>query len=868
MSTGRPPGHAAVPWLTAQSFLFGAMAALLGISANAMFLDAYGSGWLPVTYIAIGIVGVVVSGTIAQSAQRFDLMRIAVVVLGGAAALFGVAWVIAAEDNGVWVSAPLLVLFPILIQLGFVFIGGQAGRILDIAGIKASFGRIMTGFPVGAVVGGLLAGPLVDRLGRTEDLLLATAITQAAFAALVWATGRRYAALLAGTGEPADTGDGPDVAAAEGSSRRWLSGQRFVALILGYQVLSALGSQVSDFLVFDRAAAQFPSAEDLARFFAGYTAIMNIVSIAFLFLVAGPLLRRYGLRLGIAANPLVVSMFAGLMILVLAATGGASVALLAVVSATRIADIALTDGTTRTSINAMYQVLPNRNRFAAQAAVEGMGVPIAIAASGVLILVLNALPAAFAAMIAVLAIVCAVWTWTALLLYRAYGPALVDALRHRRLLDPDAELEATVEDAAIARHLLVSGDARSARLGLELASTLDAPGIVSELAALADDPRLDVRLAALAGLTASGDAAARHRLATEVRAAATSADAAMRLRGAIVMGVLDREDREAIAGLLDDEAITVRTAALDSIQPGDAFAVVPAVRALEDPRSATSAMGAIGRLGDAALPSLATLLESVDPAAAPLAARMVRAVTTPSAARDEVLRRHVQHRDRELGRLVMDRLAGPGLSPQATAEALDTVLHDDVEHAARILGAIVAMSAGPDGQDGLDGPDVPLRRALADELVLIRERTVAGRMARHGRERLGPAIVGLTAGEPSAALAIEALEVGVGPTESRLVVPLLDPSLTPAKRLGRLAPLARATAAPRDAEDWLRDLVEDADHGWRSAWLRACAIHAASASGLLGRIDLASARALGDPVVDEELGFAASGVPDSRGAPS
>ena len=105
MSTGRPPGHAAVHWLTAQSFLFGAMAALLGIVANAMFLEAYGPGWLPVTYIAIGIAGVVVSGTIAQSAQRFDMMRIAVIVLGGAAVLFGIAWAIAAGGSGAWVSA-------------------------------------------------------------------------------------------------------------------------------------------------------------------------------------------------------------------------------------------------------------------------------------------------------------------------------------------------------------------------------------------------------------------------------------------------------------------------------------------------------------------------------------------------------------------------------------------------------------------------------------------------------------------------------------------------------------------------------------------------------------------------------------------
>ena len=40
-------------------------------------------------------------------------------------ALFLVAWVILIS-GGVWVSAVLLVLFPIALQLGFVFIGGQA----------------------------------------------------------------------------------------------------------------------------------------------------------------------------------------------------------------------------------------------------------------------------------------------------------------------------------------------------------------------------------------------------------------------------------------------------------------------------------------------------------------------------------------------------------------------------------------------------------------------------------------------------------------------------------------------------------------------------------------------------------------------
>ena len=72
---------------------------------------------------------------------------------------------------------------------------------------------------------------------------------------------------------------------------------------------------------------------------------------------------------------------------------------------------------------------------------------------------------------------------------------------------------------------------------------------------------------------------------------------------------------------------------------------------------------------------------------------------------------------------------------------------------------------------------------------------------------------------------------------------------------------ALAAEAPGDAAGWLRDLVEDRHDDWRSPWLRACAIRAARLTGRLGGIDLGRARALGDPVVDEELALAATGPP-------
>ena len=82
--------------------------------------------------------------------------------------------------------------------------------------------------------------------------------------------------------------------------------------------------------------------------------------------------------------------------------------------------------------------------------------PVAIGISGVLILVINALPAALVATIVVTILVCGVWTWVAVLLYRAYAPALVAALDRRRHLDPDAAFEATDDQVATARDLLAS----------------------------------------------------------------------------------------------------------------------------------------------------------------------------------------------------------------------------------------------------------------------------------------------------------------------------------------------------------------------------------------------------------------------------
>ena len=415
--------RAAVGLLTAQALVFGVTLGLLLVPANSLFLDAYGSQWLPVTYIATAVVGSWAAALIARAARSTRLVRVATVSLGAFAAVFGASWAILVI-GGAWVSAVLLVLFPIALQIGFVFIGGQAGRLLDVRQMKELFPRVVSGFAVGFLVGGALGIPLLALLGSTENLLLATTAAQLAFLGLLLLTERRFPEVRAA--QPVDA-----PAVARPPLRTLFSG--LVALLLAYQVLSSMGSQVVDFLLFDRAAARY-RADDLTQFLAIYTAALNLVDVLFLALLAGPLIRRFGLRLGLVLNPAVVAGVLAVMAVVAAGPGTASLAMFVLASWLRIADLATTDGTTRTSINAAYQVVPVDERLSVQAVVEGVGVPVAIGATGVLLLALQAVDLGVGAVIVFGLLLSASWTAVAVAVYRSYTHALAEEMRRRPLV--------------------------------------------------------------------------------------------------------------------------------------------------------------------------------------------------------------------------------------------------------------------------------------------------------------------------------------------------------------------------------------------------------------------------------------------------
>jgi hypothetical protein len=801
VSSTTPRGVVAL--LTAQALAFGVTLALLVIPANSLFLDAYGSEWLPATYIAIAIVGSGVSGFVARAARRRRLAQIATVSLGALAALFAASWVILVA-GGAWASAVLLVLFPIALQLGFVFIGGKAGGLLDVRQMKALFPRVLTGFAVGFFLGGLLGVPLLAMLGSTENLLLATTAAQSAFLGLLLVTERRFPEVHAAPVVATPVAIRPPLPT--------LFASGLALLLLTYQVLSAMGSQVVDFLLFNRAAAHY-GGDDLTRFLSGYTAVLNLVDILFLAVLAAPLMRRYGLRLGLLLNPVVVAGVLAAMAVVAAGSGTAAFGLFVLAGLLQTADIATTDGTTRTSINAAYQVLPAEDRLAVQAVVEGIGVPVAIGTTGVLLLTLEALDLGIGAVIVFGLVLAVIWLAAAVRVYRSYTRALADEMRHRSLVDG---LDLADRDAAAIPALLRSADARDVRLGLDLLAGVASPASKVELRRVAEHADSEVRVRALGQLAASGDPRAAADAASLVRDLAHSGNATDRRAAAagLAWRGFESVDGGLLVALLEDPDASVRTAALDAVAPADAAnaeVVSRVVEALGEARTAGRATAALRRLGDAAVPVLADALARDG---APRHASLVRAAA--EAATDhgfEVVAPALGDPNRTVVLAALDALDAAGTDDVVPPDVLEGLLDDAATLAAHALAARIALAE----------QEIPLLRALDDEIDLSRRLVIAALALRHG-DRVRAAVRVVEHGQGSRrALGVEALDVILSRDEAALALPLVRHDLT---LDARAAALRHGAPSTRRADEWILDIAGDPEGVWRSPWLAACARHA------------------------------------------
>jgi hypothetical protein len=761
--------------LAGQTVLLGLFCAFLVVPASALFLARYGADDLAYAYLGVAVAGILVSWGMRAAQTRMSLSALAESVIVLFLVLVGLAWLVLKLGDGLWVTFPLVVLFPVSIPVGFVLVGSQAGRLMDVREMKASFPRVVAGFSLGFAGGGLSAAWLVGVFDGPVPVLGFAPVAAAVWLALAALTSRRYRSILRARPEPAGR--------RAGSTRKPVSLLRnpFVLAVFGYQVLSAAVTQLLDYMVWERAAARYPDASDLAQFQGIFGATINIVAIVFIVALAGRVVTRLGVGAGLAANPLGVLAVLGVTVVVGYGGGFVGLTFLLLACATQVVDITLTDGTTRTSVNATYQALPAGERLAAQTGVEAAGVPLALGFVGALLLLFRALSFDVRAVGVVTFALTVAWFVLARFAARHYATGLRDQFS-RPQWDPQPLRAQDDADRAAAERLLASPDVRDVQIAIGALASGGHPALV-QIEGLLDDPDPRVRLRAAAVIAgADGDRGA-HALRLWVSAIrGDDLDAA----SAALVAAAEHPAPCFLPELVALAASPSSPPGLEDALVGHADLLVPL---LQD--------------GDGTVPPQARrrMLRAVGRGRLPAGRRMLVAELVDSSS---AVRREAAH---SLAAMPMPET--PDLPPTRQLLVLEAA------RAAQVLAALDALPTAPGTE--------PLARALRDELDDVAERVGAVLALTSGGRALAYAAT-LLRSSHERGLALELIEVATGRSDFRIALPLLDPTMGDEQRRDQLDEFAPSAL---DAAGWVRDLVADPGGRWLSSWLQACALYAA-----------------------------------------
>jgi hypothetical protein len=362
------------------------------------------------------------------------------------------------------------------------------------------------------------------------------------------------------------------------------------------------------------------------------------------------------------------------------------------------------------------------------------------------------------------------------------------------------------------------------------------------IASRAEDADDEVKLAAAIALSHIGDDDDRRAVAATIVELSRSELVHHRMLAARMLEGCETGawmDRSPLRPLLRDADHDVVNAALAAIRwPDDAEVLVDVMARLEDRRTAGAVVDTLARGGAAALVLVDEGLSDrtgLGREGQELLARVCRQMGDPDAV--AMLRRHVEHPNREVGLAVMGALAALARSGTdgamgddetatgVTQEPVESaVVRSDLEHATHVLWALVEL-------DGLPSASA-LRAALSDELVLLRRRVLAALSIRYGADGMSRVAYQFAQHNTRAhALALEWLDVTLSGSD-RAAVTLLEPGLTPEARLRAL--MRTFPIPPKSLPAIVLDLVEDRDVRWRRAWIAACALLAASDMPELG----------------------------------
>ncbi len=376
-------------YLFGQAFAKGFGFALLFNSGYALILSSFGSAGLRMLYLTVGVAGTLFTLLLAWIEEHYVLSRVNTGFTAFFAFVALVIFLLLRLQESAIVELALMVLTTVGMLVTLMLRGSQVGILYDPRKIKVVYPRVSGGEVLAVVIVGLSFSVLVDFFGGLVNLILVGAVALG-FAAII---ARTIAVLFLKPHEAMEALTEHHEHHEHGLKPilRILK-KRYTLLVFAFQLASFATTLLIQYVVYSLAGNFFTDSVALGQFIALTKAGSSGFSFIFLIGLAGRLLMRFGLALGVGGGPmtafiLIVSAF-------LAALAGPEAALLLfiIMVTAQIVDYALYSGLAKTAMQIMFQPLPHHEEHMVHLFSQGVGLTISYGFAGLILVLVRQLP--------------------------------------------------------------------------------------------------------------------------------------------------------------------------------------------------------------------------------------------------------------------------------------------------------------------------------------------------------------------------------------------------------------------------------------------------------------------------------------------
>lgn len=409
--------------LMALSYFIGWALALYYITSTTIFLQHFDSGQLPLAYTLAGVAGYLGYWALSKMDLKLGLFSQLKIKLGI------VLVSILAFSLWNWLSpSPVMafamfIWFRVLAFISVVVFWGVAGRLFDLRQGKRIFGLISTGEVLSDVIGFFSIPLLLNYMGYTELLFLASFSMLACLFTLIIIIKKFGKQLAPPQAKPVYQKEEKK----EKPFWQYLR-EPYFRYLFALALLPIFGIMFIDYMFLDQTKIKYSDPEVLGNFLSIFFGAVAVIELLLKFFVSGRFINKYGLKPGLLSLPIALLACATLAS-ISGGLYGEGMLFFSFIILSKLADRSVRSAIYDPSFQILYQPLPAEERIDFQNKTEGIPKAFGNIAAGLTLMFLTFIGLTNLVYFNfIFLIIAAAWVWLTLRLYREYREMIKSVL--------------------------------------------------------------------------------------------------------------------------------------------------------------------------------------------------------------------------------------------------------------------------------------------------------------------------------------------------------------------------------------------------------------------------------------------------------